>query len=158
MNWVIRHNEKIKFHTYLNQILEPILDDIRDYNWLLSDLEYVSHFPVKLPIDLEQEYFILSPSDFNVLLNAEVQIWWGVVLGISKNIAIEIDKDNLPFAEGNELIWKNGNMQYRDAEIEIVAVDSGYTIVKFKDEKVSDKFHAFFPEAIELEIFSKKFL
>lgn len=158
MNWVIRHSEKIKFHTYLNQILEPILDYVEDYNWLIADVEFHSFYEGKLPIDIDQDYFILSPSEFDVLLSADVQIWWGVVLAIPKNIDIKIDKHNLPFAEGNELIWRDGNIQHKDADIEIVAFDSGYTIVKFKDEKVSDKFHAFFPEAIELEIFSKKFL
>jgi hypothetical protein len=55
------------------------------------------------------------------------------------------------------MVWKNGNIQHPNAALEIVCFDSGYTIVKFRDEKLSDKFKAYFDEAIELEKFSSSF-
>ncbi len=69
-------------------------------------------------------------------------------------IEIQLDENNLPYAEGNNLIWKNGNLQYQGAEIEVICVDSGYTIVKFTKEDLSEKFKAYFEEAIELEKFN----
>ncbi|MEO7214796.1 hypothetical protein [Mucilaginibacter sp.] len=79
-------------------------------------------------------------------------------IAIPYNIEITIDENAIPLAEGNELIWKNGNLQYPDAAIEIICFDSGYTIVKFTDERLSAKFKAYFgDEAIELEKFTSKF-
>jgi hypothetical protein len=48
----------------------------------------------------------------------------------------------------------NNIFQIINSEIEIIAFDSSYTIVKFKNKLLSDKFKMFFEEAIELEKFS----
>jgi len=50
----------------------------------------------------------------------------------------------LPFVDGNELVWKNNHLQVKNSEIEIIAFDSSYTIVKFK---------TYFDEVIELDNF-----
>jgi hypothetical protein len=152
MNWIIKYSKKMPYHTYLNVILEPFKGQIDNYNWILSDLEYHSA-NVELPIDMDTDYFILSPVDFMALLKANVQIWWGVILAIPISHEVKLNIDDLPFAEGNAMIWKNGNLQHPDAEIEIVCFDSGYTIVKFTRQDLSDKFKAYFDEAIELEKF-----
>jgi hypothetical protein len=144
----------MEFHTHLNEVLKPIMDDIKDWSWLISDLDYFPDTVTNLPVDFEHDYFILSAKEFQTLIDADPQIIWGVVLGIPNTSTIKVDEGNLPFAEFNELIWKNGNIQHPDAVIEIVCFDSGYTIVKFKDQHLSDKFKAYFDEAIELEKFS----
>ena len=41
-------------------------------------------------------------------------------------------------------IWKNGNLQVENSKIEIIAWDSSYTIVKFSEKKMSDKFKEYF--------------
>jgi hypothetical protein len=153
MNWVIYKSQQMKIHTYLDEVLAPILDDIKEYNWLIADVKFHSTLEGKLPIDMEQEYFILSSAEFDILLKAKVQIWWGIILGIPKTIDININEINLPFAEGNALIWKDGKIQHPDAEIEIIAFDSSYTIVKFKDGVLSNKFRDYFPEATDLKSF-----
>jgi hypothetical protein len=153
MNWVIGHNGKMQFHTYLDEILAPIRKDIKNFNWIITDVETYGGHPSNFPINMNDEYFILSPARFDELLDAHVQFWWGVILGVPKAFDIVVDETELPFGEGNELIWKNGNIQYPDAEIEIVCFDSSYTIVKFKTDLLSKKFHDHFPEAVELEKF-----
>jgi hypothetical protein len=152
MDWIIRYSKKMRSHTYLNVILAPFEEQIDNYNWVLTELEYNSNTE-GLPVDLDTNYFILSPVDFNILLKADIQIWWGVILAIPISHEVKLDIDDLPYAEGNKLIWKNGNLQHPDAEIEIVCFDSGYTIVKFTRQDLSDKFKAYFDEAIELEKF-----
>ena len=151
MNWVIYKSRQMKIHTYLNEVLAPILDDIKGYNWLIADVEFQSTPKGKLPIDMEQEYFVLSPTEFGILLKAEVQILWGVTLGFPKTINVKVNENSLPFVEGNGLLFKTGNFQHPDAQIEIDCFDSSLTIVKFKDEILSNKFHSYFPEATELE-------
>lgn len=152
MNWIIQKSKIILYHTHLNEVLYPILNEVKNYNWILADIEH-GGLQTMLPINMEDEYFILTPDEFDIILNADVQIWWGVILGVPNNIEIAINQDNIPFTEGNDLIWQNGNIQYPNAEIEINCWDSSYTIVKFKNQELSDKFKAYFPEAIELEKF-----
>jgi hypothetical protein len=156
MNWIIRKTNKLSGHTYLNEVLIPILDDLEGFNWLLCDLEFGYTGMTELPINMDEDYFLLSENEFNKLLNADVQIYWGVILGIPPSINIEIDKDNLPYAEGNGVVVKNGNIQHKDAQIEVICYDSGYTIVKFRDPYLSDKFKNYFTEAVELEKFRNK--
>jgi hypothetical protein len=161
MNWIIRRVDKLSGHTYLNEVLLPIFEDLEKFNWLISDLEYNTSNVVEgfqLPINHDLEYFLLSENEFQHLLDANVQIYWGVILGIPDSFEPEVKENNLPFAEGNPLIWKNGNIQHPNAEIEIVCYDSGYTIVKFRDQYLSEKFKSYFTEAIDLERFKSKTL
>ncbi|SDP96245.1 hypothetical protein SAMN05428975_4191 [Mucilaginibacter sp. OK268] len=154
MNWIIRRSDKLSAHTYLDELLIPILEDLSGFNWLLTDLDFnSSEINEHLPINFDHECFLLSENEFHVLLNANIQIWWGVILGFPRSITVTLDEDNLPFAEGNGLIWKNENIQHPDAQIEIICFDSGYTIIKFKDSYLSDKFKSHFTEAIALEKF-----
>src|SRR5258708_3629129 len=132
MNWIISKSKKLTYHTHLNILFEPIHSEIDNFNWIISDFEYggTSNY-AELPINYDQDYFILSPQQFKMLLDIDVQMWWGVILGIPIDKIIELDQNNLPFAEGNDLIWKNGNIQHPDAEIEVICYDSSCTIIKF---------------------------
>ena len=154
MNWIIRYSDKMEFHTHLNIVLKPIWNEVKEFNWLISDLEYFPDYAKDLPVNHDQDYFILSPAEFKVLVDLDPQILWAVILGIPKEDLIDVDDDNLPYADGSATVWKNGNIQHPKAVLEIVCFDSGYTIVKFKDEKLSGKFESYFDEAIELEKFS----
>ena len=151
MNWIIRNTKKIKFHTNLSETLKPILENIENYNWFLCDLDFMAD--KSLPINFDEDYFKLNNEEFLKIVNSETQIIWGVISAVPKNIEIEIDENNLPFVEGNELIWKNDNFQVKNSEIEIIAFDSSYTIVKFINHILSEKFKAYFDDAIELEKF-----
>lgn len=153
MNWIIRKSKKISFHTHLDEILKPLLDYIDDYNWILSDLDGGGGLE-DLPIDYEHDYFILTPNEFKKILLSQVQFYWGVIIGVPASFELKVDENNLPCAEGNRLIWENDNFQYPGSEIEIICVDSGYTIVKFTKKELSDKFKDYFGnDAIELEKF-----
>jgi hypothetical protein len=151
MNWIIKQSKKLKFHTDLRSLIIPIWDDVKSFNWLISDLEFMSSDPV--PLNYDHDYFILSPEEFNVLAHADVQIIWGVISGVPATQLMEIDENNMPYADGNELVWKDGNIQQKQAVIEVVCFDSGYTIIKFKSIDLSMKFKNYFDEAIELEMF-----
>lgn len=151
MNWIIRNTSKIEFHTNLNEILKPISADLENYNWFLCDLDFMSDSP--LPINFDKDYFILKNEDFQKIADSRTQIIWGVISAVPKSFAVEVDTENLPFVEGNDLVWENGNLQVNNSEIEIIAFDSSYTIVKFTNQSLSEKFKNYFEEAIELEKF-----
>jgi hypothetical protein len=158
MNWIISKSKKMQFHTDLDVLFKPIYDEIEKYNWILSDIEYngtASH--VNSPINHQHDFFILSPDEFKRLISIDVQIYWGIILAvpIGKEI-IALNEDEQPFAEGNPLIWEDGNIQHPDAVMEIACFDSGYTIVKFKDEAMSNRFKAYFDEAESLQAFNAR--
>lgn len=60
-----------------------------------------------VPLNYDHDYFILSPEEFNVLAHADVQIIWGVISGVPATQLIEIDENNMPYSEGNDLVWKD---------------------------------------------------
>ncbi|MBE8725711.1 hypothetical protein [Flavobacterium hungaricum] len=151
MNWVIKNSEKLRCHTDLKEILFPIITNIESYNWLLCDLEFISN--KELPINHDEDYFILSNKEFKELLDSETQLIWGVVIGFQFDKEIIIDQNELPFADGNDLAWMNDHFQAANSLIEIIAFDSSCTIVKFKDQKLSDNFKNYFEEAFFLSEF-----
>lgn len=151
MNWIIRNTEKLKFHTNLDVLLKPIEDDIHHLKWLVTDLEINTSELQSLPINHDKDWFLISAEEMNRLRNSDSQIVWGVFSGLEKNIDINPDEMDLPLAEESEVIWKAGNLQTPFTKIEIIAYDSSYTIVKFADADLSEKFKSYFNEAIELE-------
>jgi hypothetical protein len=134
----------------------PIENEIKDLKWLISDLEINTSEIEKLPINHEKDWFLISAVEMNIIRDTDTQLIWGALSGIPNNQEIEPEQIELPFAEGNEQIWKNGNLQVVNSKIEIIAWDSSYTIVKFTDNEMSDKFKAYFQEAIELENYKWK--
>lgn len=142
------------YHTDLSVILKPLEDIIDNYNWVISDLEYIPG--VKgLPLNFDDDYFVFSSEQFKDILLKDIQFVWAIVLAVPKNEKIELIESNLPYAEFNPLVWKNGNIQYQSAEIEIICWDSSCTIVKLTKEKLSDKFKDYFGEdAMPLENFN----
>jgi hypothetical protein len=156
MNWIIRKSQKISCHTVLGEILKPLEECIDSYNWIISDIDGGGHY--ELPINYEEDYFILSPDQLKQILNSHFQFYWGAILAIPKSVDINLDEDNLPYVEGNPHIFENGHIQHPDAEIEIDCFDSGYTIVKFSNEILSDKFKSYFEEALSIDKFNSNYI
>ena len=149
MNWIIGNTDKLEFHTNLTELLHPIFEDLKNCNWVLSDLDFIAH--EEISIEFGEDYYILNEKEFEKLAKARVQIIWGVISGIPKNETIELNKNNLPYVDGNDDVWKDGNFQLPNSLIEIIAFDSSYTIIKFKNSNLSEKFKKYFDEAIQLE-------
>jgi len=58
-------------------------------------------------------------------------------------MVLNTDQIEFSYAEGNEKIWKNGNLQVENSKVKIIAWDSSYTIIKFTEKGMSDKFKAY---------------
>ncbi|MVO11131.1 hypothetical protein GOQ30_18345 [Flavobacterium sp. TP390] len=156
MNWILRNTSKLKYHTNLNILLKPIENDIQNLKWLISDLEINTSEMEKLPINHEKDWFLISSQEMKAICETDTQIVWGAFSGIDKNAELKTDRIEFPYADGNEEIWKNGNLQVENSKVEIIAWDSSYTIVKFTEKEMSDKFKEYFEEAIELEKYKWK--
>ena len=151
MNWIIRSTKKLHCHTNLNNLLDSTWIDISEFNWLVSDLDVVNFSELKLPIDFRENYSILSSENFKKLIKSNAQIIWGVISAVKKSENPKFEKENFPYVEGNGDVWKNDEFQVENAVFEITAWDSSYTIVKFKNAELSEKFKNHFDEAIELD-------
>jgi len=154
MNWIIESTEKLKCHTNLNNLLSQDWIDISKYDWFLSDLDvinYADYDGVKLPLDFRNNYLLPSNEEFKQVIESNIQIIWGVISAVNKNEKPLFDKINFPYVEGNDNVWISNNFQVENAVFEITAWDSSYTIVKFKDKILSEKFRNHFGEAIELD-------
>lgn len=151
MNWIIKNTSKLKYHTNLNVLLKPIENDIQNLKWLVSDLEIITSKAELLPIDNKKDWFLISSQQMKTICQTDTQIVWGVFSGMDKNTELQTDQIQFPYVEGNAEIWKNGNLLIENSIVEIIAWDSSYTIVKFTQKRMSDKFKEYFDEAIELE-------
>jgi len=154
MNWIIKNTKKLGCHTNLNNLLSKNWIDISDYNWLFSDLNVINYAGYEgktLPLDFREDYFLPSYDDFKKVVESDIQIIWGVISAVNKNESPIFDKTNLPYVEGNDLVWENNNFQVENSIFEITAWDSSYTIVKFKDKILSEKFKIYFDEAVALD-------
>ena len=138
-------------HTNLNNLLNSSWIDISEFNWVMSDLDVVNFSKKKLPIDFRENYSILTSENFKRIVESDIQIIWGVISAIKKTEIPKFDRENFPYVEGNDNVWKNNDFQVENSTFEITAWDSSYTIIKFKNEELSEKFKAHFDEAIELE-------
>ncbi|RZJ40138.1 MAG: tetratricopeptide repeat protein, partial [Chryseobacterium sp.] len=89
---------------------------------------------------LERAKYYYEKDDYQNALNDYKQV-------------IKIDPNNILnlSCESNE-VWEENVFLIPDSIVEIVAFDSGYTILKFKEEKLSEQFKNYFEEdAIELK-------
>lgn len=154
MNWIIRSTKLVGFHTNLYEILKPIWRDLINHDWVLADLDFMSNDQV--PINFERDYFILNREEFDVIYKSRTQIIWGIISAVPKNIQSDLNLISNLSAE-DERVWKANQYLIKESYLEIAAFDSGYTIIKFKDEKLSNKFKKYFREqAVDLQAFNKK--
>lgn len=156
MNWIIRSTKKVKFHTNLQEVLKPIWKDLTLYNWILTDLDFMSDD--RIPINFDHDIFTLNHQQFEEVYKSNTQIIWGVIAAIPHYIETNPSQISQLSAEDPH-VWKSNHFLISESILEIIAFDSGYTIVKFRDEKLSDTFKEYFQEqAIDLDTFNAKYI
>lgn len=107
MNWIIKDTNKLKCHTYLNDLLNPTWIDISEFNWVMSDLDVYNYSKEKLPIDFRENYSIFNPENFKRIVDSDLQIIWGLISVVKKSEIPKVDKENFPYVDGNIDVWKN---------------------------------------------------
>lgn len=156
MNWIIRSTKKVKFHTNLHEVLKPIWKDLLIYKWILTDLDFISD--QTLPINFDEDYFVLDHPEFEQLYQSNTQIIWGIISAVPNNSESDTSSVSRLSAEDTS-VWDPDHFLIQESILEIIAVDSGYTILKFKDKSLSDTFKEYFQEqAMDLQKFNEKYI
>ncbi|WDT67624.1 hypothetical protein [Cloacibacterium sp. TD35] len=152
MNYIIQKLKNLTYHTHLGSLLKPIENDLKEYQFLITDYLFLS--PEKdLPIqNFSNNYEIFNAEKFLELIQRDIKFNYGYFAAIPKDKEIVLDLENLPYVEGNPEIWES-NLLRDDAEIEIYAYDGSYSVIKLKNSKLSNTFAEYFPEAELLENF-----
>ena len=154
MNWIIRSIKKVKFHTNLQEVLKPIWEDLTLHNWILTDLDFMSDG--NIPINFDHDFFVLDHQQFESIYKSNTQIIWGIIAAVPHPIEVNFSQVSQLSAEDPK-VWKSNHFLISESIVEIIAVDSGYTIIKFKDEALSEKFKNYFQDqAVDLHIFNEK--
>jgi len=96
LNWIIRNTSKLKYHTNLSILLEPIKEDIADLKWLISDLDINTSEMGKLPINHEKDWFLISSREMKRVCETDTQFVWGVFSGIDKKVELETHLIDIP--------------------------------------------------------------
>lgn len=152
MNYIIQKLQNLPYHTHLGSLLKPIETELNDFQFLITDYLFLSPDKNLSLKNFSSNYEIYNADDFLDLAHKNIQFTCGYFAAISREKEIVLDVENLPYVEGNPDIWEETFLR-QDAEIEIYAYDSIYTIIKFKNSKLSNTFAEHFPEAELLENF-----
>ena len=124
--------------TYLKNLFHLIDNVPKRYNWLITAHECYPQNPVYAK-RLSADYCFMTGEDLTEMIENEDFQWiWGVFSAFPKDISKnEILKHELPWADGNEQIWKNPvTLQHPLSEIEIIAWDSTLTVLISKSDEV----------------------
>ncbi|MFP3832981.1 hypothetical protein [Chryseobacterium sp. SIMBA_028] len=123
----------------------------------MTDLDFVSNEQL-IPINFDEDFFLLDHQQFEQLYKSNPQVIWGIVAAVPNNTNPDIALlSNLSVEDTN--VWNVNHFSVPESILEIIAIDSGYTIVKFKDKKISDKFKDYFLEqALDLQKFNEKYI
>ncbi|WP_157418307.1 hypothetical protein [Bacillus cereus] len=156
MNFILEDVKEMKYHTDFKVIFEAFQGRQVEFNWLITDLEYVVNSESRKieshPI-VNQDIIFITGEELTKFINTyEIQFIWGVFTAIDKSININVNQLSVePYANGNKSFW-NGYpvIQYPNAVLEIICWDSYVTLLLSKDEDIDDKFQDYFKSAKKL--------
>ncbi|GAA4305549.1 hypothetical protein [Nibribacter koreensis] len=152
MALILRNTNQVEFHTNLTEIVEPFKKEFASLNWLLTNQDYtLLDYPEKSLVDkLDHEsdrIEFAGPELLDIIENRYIQFIWGVFCGIRGKIP-NLEKNELPYADCNAEIWTEPDQfLLAESEIEIICFDGSYTIVKFLDKKLEERFKEKFTDA-----------
>ena len=143
---------ELSSYTRMKAILAPIKEIVLQYNWLLTDCEWVEDSQIWGYEDGCE--WLSGEAFFQDIEKGNSQFFiWGVFSAFDKSItqeeALSFEKPTIQHYYGYS---KNPvRMQHPLAQIEILAVDSSFAVFISKDDAIVDLWSASFPWAEDLE-------
>lgn len=158
------------YFTDLKIVFDALGGRQREYNWLITDLEFsafgicddegiFSSDQISLLDLLNKKIVWIDGEKLTEIVNLfNIQFIWAVLSGFKKDV--EIDLKNLsviPYADGNRNFWiGNPNLQHPLAMVEIVCWDSTLALFLSKDHDLVDRFKVYFSESKDLSVYNKQ--
>ncbi|MDV7763784.1 hypothetical protein [Peribacillus sp. CSMR9] len=133
----------------LKEILNSFNGLEKDYNWLLTDLDWsyqencLDYFEdYRIFDDLHNNFWITGENLKKLANNKGFYFIWGVFSAFDKNEKIDLDDIKVePYADGNPNLWgETPNIQHPKAKVELVLWDSSAILLLSKDNDLSRKF------------------
>ncbi len=139
-------NKGLDYFTNMSVILNPIKEYLKDYNFLISDIE-CNYYPDER-IKYDDEYIFITANQLLEIVNThEIQFIWGVFSAIPKYISLEeLLRHELPHSEGISTFEDVIQLQQPMAEIEIVSFDSSSVEIICKNIDVIKRLECIYPK------------
>ena len=146
----------MEFYTDLAVVFASLGGRQREFNWLITDLECNWHPPL-----LQGDPVWISGAVLTELVTSitpKLQFSWAVLSGFKPDVVIDLAAlEVYPYADGNPTLWQpEVRIQHPRAEVEIVCWDSGSTLLLSRDDDLSRRFRAYFPEAVDLDDYNRE--
>lgn len=159
MNTLLKASARMPHHTDLHRVFAALDDRQREFDWLLTDFELSFH-PPGLPYLAGPERVLwLSGERLSAIVGAHVvQFIWAVLSGFRPGVEPDLARlDPYPFADGNDALRQPGvQIQHPLAAVEIVCYDSSATLLLSRDDDLTRRFRAHFPEAVDLDEYNRR--
>lgn len=146
------------YHTDMALVFQSLGGRQKEFNWLITNFEghaLDDNWGTRLPdVAFGEEPKIVSGSVLTEIFEQiEIQFIWGNLSGFAPDVALDLAELEVePWADGNRMFWSaNVAPQHPRATVEIVCFDSSLTLLLSKDNDLSQRFRAFFPEAVDLD-------
>lgn len=149
------------YFTDLRLVFRAIGDRQREFNWLITDLDYGWLGPQEddeqLPFAGAGPHWQTGEELTRLVAHREMQFVWAVLSGFPLDVSLDLDRlEVVPYADGNQGFWVDQpRIQHPMAEIEIVCWDSTSTLLLCRDRSIGESFRRYFPEAVDLALHNK---
>lgn len=143
---------------YLDELLSFLGEEIKEYNWIFSDIQaHVFSEGNEITLtEFEKNHFIMSGSElYSFIKKYDILFIFGVIMCVSKDVKI-IDINKMPTINENKHYW---NIDYqspvRNVQVEFGLFDTTVIIVTTDNNEVINKLKKTFPEIDTLESYLK---
>lgn len=141
-------------YTYFRELFRAMGGFQLDYNWLITDCNIISSLSAWDEASLpHKDHIWISGRALTDFVEAKDPQWvWGVLSGFPPQYTYEqVMEYELPYADGYPGFWQLPvTMQHPLASVELVAWDSGATLLFTREPAVMDAFKTAYPWAEDL--------
>lgn len=143
------------YYTDLGLVFRALDGAQRELDWILTNLDCIALDGEPLPLELRSltdRPVVYSGTALSELVERrEIQFVWVVASGFPANeLPDPASLDPYPFADA---LWHPGvSPQHPRAVVEIISWDSSASLLLTRREELSQRFRAFFADAVDLEM------
>jgi hypothetical protein len=147
---------EMRYFTDLRLVFRAIGERQREFDWLITDLEYASlgvhEHDGPPPFTGSGPHWLTGEQLTRLVAEYEMQFVWAVLSGFAPGVFLDLGSLEVePYADGNPGFWVDEpRIQHPRAEVEIVSWDSSRTLLLCRDRSIGESFRRYFPEAVDL--------